>query len=111
MPALRAYTAHDGAPEEVAVLVFAHSAAQARPLAFDALRGFNGDSEYTDLRVRWIHNAEHLFAKDAHPEKLARGEAHVVDNLSTCSDCMQWGEPINDDGLCPGCVDYHEANE
>jgi hypothetical protein len=109
-PPLKAYSAHDGAPEEVALLIFAHTARKARPLAWRALRNLNGDCDYTDIRVRWLRDAEHLERHDADPAKLARREAHVVDAPTACDDCGLWGEPIDEDGLCSPCADYQEAN-
>ena len=110
-PPLKAYSAHDGAPEEVALLIFAHTARKARPLAWRALRNLNGDCDYTDIRVRWLRDAAHLIQIDADAEKIARGEAHVVDNPTTCVDCLCWGDLIDDSGLCSECADYREAND
>lgn len=84
-----------------ASLVFAHSAKEARVVAWRSGNLFT--SEWIDLAVRRLWNKLWLY-DEALPDKLANGEAHVIDAPVSCGVCEFWGHsPIGDDGLCEGC--------
>ncbi len=85
---------------EGAVLVFAHTAKEARNLTFK--NGLVVD-DWTDTAVRKLRDNLLFLFDSADKEKLARDEPHVIDDPPTCRICSMWGQPINEDGLCPEC--------
>lgn len=93
---MRAYMAHDGEPHDCAILVFARTAREAKRLCYSTLVSFT-DCEYTDIRVEWIRNDEHV-------QTLKREDKpHVIDDPDVCDQCMLWGNaPV--EGGCEGCV-------
>jgi len=98
---MRAYMGYCIEPYEGACLIFAHSAKEAKRLAWGYVSYIGGD--YVDVRVRWLRNRDHLFLSEADQEKLARGEAHAIDEPKYCNSCEFWGDPIGDDGYCDDC--------
>jgi len=106
---MRAYMAYDAiaGSDVCALLVIAHRAHRARLLGFAELCRLLDSAEWKDARAEWIQDAAHLLAL-ADPEKLARGESHIVANPPCCTSCELWGEPLNGDGMCPQCADDAE---
>ncbi len=95
MGELRSYMAWAGDPQDGAALVFAHSAAEAKRLAWPTLQGWMTTDAFTDVRVRWLRTGcLHLRKQDG---------PHVVDAPLSCADCGMWWEEPLVDGLCEGC--------
>jgi hypothetical protein len=103
---LHPYMAHEGDPGDGAVLVFAHSAAQAKPLGFAELRGWSVECAFTDVRVKRLRAHVDYLMTLADQAKLAVGAQHVIDDLHTCPRCERWGVPPGEDGrTCLHCID------
>lgn len=90
---------------EGAILIFAHDIKEAKAIGW---RGMPGDicDVFTDMRIEWLgKDCEYLsnqvpqWSKD----KLAKGEAHVLDDPPTCKKCNLWGYELNENGLCEQC--------
>lgn len=94
---------------ECAILVFAHTARQARMLAYPWLSEFNGYCEWTDARAKLMRNADYIF-EQADQAKLAAGEPHVISNPKSCPACEHWGMPLNENGICENCADEIKWN-
>lgn len=92
---LRPYMCYCGEPAEGAVLAWAHTAQDARKLAYPAIADWT-DCGFIDVRARLLkkHPAyyETLKLKDA---------PHVNDDPPTCQVCGLWGHPPLPDGK--GC--------
>ena len=99
----------EGGSSEGAVLIFAHNVKEAKPIAFKAIQDWF-DTEYIDVAIRWLKNSDFLF-KDADQEKLKAGIAHSVDDITSCDDCDNWGERINEQGRCVSCQDEMDENK
>jgi hypothetical protein len=88
--------------EEGAILIFAHTAREARNI------GWNDcpfETEFIDFATKRIRNENWLY-EEADQNKLANGIPHVIDNPKTCLSCGCWGGcPIDDDCLCEPCRD------
>lgn len=86
---------------EGAVLVFANSVKEAKPLAFykSYIGGDFCDNEWTDLRVRLIKGCDWLW------KEKQKDTPHVVDCPKSCDSCMTWGgsSEIGEDSLCDDC--------
>lgn len=100
MKAYMGYDAGNGSWEG-AVLIFAHNAREAKRVGGPEVRLLFG-SEFIDVRVRLIKDADHLFP-EADQEKLSQGIAHVIDSPRSCVRCEYWGYPIGEDGVCELC--------
>jgi len=101
---LRAYMGYAGDPAEGACLIFAHTAKEAKPLAFQCCDAWFG-SDYFAVRVRWLKGESemHLFS-EADPEKLAAGIAHAIDDVPVCPQCETWGfKRVEGRDYCEGC--------
>jgi hypothetical protein len=83
--------------EEGAVLIFANTARQAKPLAFYSVIGELCDS-YLDVAVRRLRKEPWLF------KEQLKDTPHVIDDPKTCSSCHTWGQSeIGEDGFCNDC--------
>ena len=87
-----------------AVLVFAHSTKEAKPLAWKSLRDFSAVEQYTDLAVKRIRHPSSVF-REANLLKLSKGIAHVIENPASCKCCGQWGTELDKYGYCESCRD------
>jgi hypothetical protein len=93
-----------GGSQEGAVLIFAHSVKEAKKIGYSVLSGMYVE-EYIDVAVNLCKDGDHLFDKNYQwsKDKIAKGEAHVVDSPISCKVCNLWGEKLNDNGLCEDC--------
>ena len=97
-----------GGSAEGAVLIFAHTAREAKKYAFEELQGWYSDQEWIDVAIKKL-KGEHLY-KEADQENLQKNIPHVIDcPKSTCKQCECWGLELNEDGICSYCID--ENNE
>jgi hypothetical protein len=101
---LKPYMGWAGDSAEGAVLVFATTAREAKPIAFDLVRGWATDAEFVDVRVRRLRTHAAYLLTIADPAKLAAGLAHGLDDIPSCPGCELWGAPIVD-GRCENCND------
>lgn len=88
--------------EEGAVLVFAHTAKEARKLAYPFIESWFDNIEWIDMRAQRLRGKEHLYA-EADQEKLKAGIPHVIESPRSCRSCCLWGSVIGEDGLCEYC--------
>ena len=104
---LNIYMGYDrvGGPRMGAILVFARTAKEARRLAWH--RAAWEWESWLDVAVLRLRENDHLYA-EADAQKLAADEPHVIDDPRCCADCMCWGDPIGEDGLCPSCRELAE---
>jgi len=90
-------------PEEGAVLIFAHTAREAKKVGWYAVCLFF-TMEFTDMAVRRITDSHGWLWSEANKEKLSKDIPHVNDNPHTCKRCEMWGHAeILDSGLCEDC--------
>ena len=90
-------------PIEGAILIFAHTAREARKVGWNGF-GFELTDEYIDFSVRRIRSSHKWLFLEADRFKLAAGIPHVIDNPRTCKMCEMWGHAeISEDGLCEDC--------
>ena len=93
---LRPYMCFCGEPSEGAVLAWAHTAQDARKLAFPEVADWTG-CEFIDVRARLLK------AHPAHYETLRLKDGpHVNANPTCCPVCERWGYPLMTDGH--GCL-------
>lgn len=93
----RSLGAHEGA-----VLIFAHTAREAKKVGWYAVCLFF-TMEFTDMAVRRLRDSDWLFL-EANQDKLTNDIPHVIDNPHTCKCCELWGRAeILDNGLCEDC--------
>ena len=93
---LRPYMCFCGEPSEGAVLAWAHTAQDARKLAYPAIADWT-DCGFIDVRARLLR------AHPAYYETLKLKDApHVNDNPPSCAVCEQWGHPPMPEGR--GCL-------
>lgn len=102
---MKMYMGYDGEPKYGAVLIFAHTAKEARPLAFKEIKSWQDDVEWINVRIKLIKGKEFLF-KLADKEKLEKDIPHAIDDLgpATCKSCECWGEKLNENGICESCL-------
>jgi hypothetical protein len=94
-------------PGEGAVLIFAHTAREARKIAWAGFVFL--DTDYLDFAVNRLWNKDWLY-EEADQDKLDADTPHVIDSPKGCESCWHWGhEPIGDDDLCNSC--RHEILE
>lgn len=105
---LKAYMgfSRSGGSAEAACLVFAPDRKTAKRATHRVLEGWSTDHEYIDTAVREMRGKPYLFA-EADPDKLERGEVHVIESPKTCPSCGQWGHVISA-GQCEGCREWLE---
>ena len=85
--------------EEGAVLVFAHTAKEAKKLTFND--GLVVD-EWIDTAVKRLKNKPWLY-NETRQEILGEDIPHVVESPTVCKICGQWGDEIQEDGSCSEC--------
>ena len=84
---LRPYICWAGDPDERAVLAFAHTAKDARKLAWPKVRDWT-DAGFFDVRVRRLReHADYLMTL------ATKDGPHCDDNPPTCAVCDLWGNP------------------
>lgn len=99
---LRAYMVSDGEPVEAAVLVFAHTARETKRVAWPTIHDMTS-CYWIDVEVQWLRNAPASVWAESDPDKLARGEAHIIESPRVCKGCKLWGKATNEDGYCEDC--------
>jgi len=86
-------------PEEGAILIFAHTAKEARVIGW----GWSWCDEYIDFGVRRLRNSDWLY-KEANQLKLQNDIPHATDNPHSCKRCEMWGHAeILENGFCEDC--------
>lgn len=100
-----AFSREEG-PQEAAVLVLAHTAKEARKLAWRAGEPPNVDG-WIDQAVLLIRNKTVLLL--ANQEKLAAGEPHIVRDPIICQSCGLWGSGLDSRQLCAHCGGFPGA--
>ena len=106
---LKAYIAFFGdSRHEAAALVIAHTAKDAKLLAWHGIDWISEYDEYLDLRVNRIWN-DCLVHPLADQRGLAEGKPHVIDDPPGCASCFQWGSGIDDEKKCGSCGGYPGA--
>ena len=104
-----AYDRHAG-PEECATLVFAHTAREAKLVAWkQGILKEICDGDFISAATRRLRDRDHLYA-EADVEKLRAGISHEVDNPRSCEECGRWGNPLADDGLCQMCAEERDSD-
>lgn len=97
------------APEEGAVLVFAHDAREARPLAYLGLNSLS-EIDYVDVRVRRMRKHLEYLRTLGDAGKIAEDRSHVIDDPRSCDRCGTWGIPIPvAGGPCERCTAEADA--
>jgi len=90
-------------PEEGAVLIFAHTAREAKKIGWYALSDFF-TMEFTDVAVRRITDSHDWLWNEANQDKLKNEIPHVNDNPHSCKRCEMWGHAeILENGFCEDC--------
>ena len=99
---MKAYMGYSrgGGAQEGAVLIFAHSAREAKKVAWGGILSDICDGEYTDAAVRLLKKEGF---DEANQEKLSADIPHVIDNPRTCKGCEMWGVDIQENGYCIDC--------
>jgi hypothetical protein len=92
---------------EGACLVFANNRKEARKVAFQCLRCWWGEQEWTDTKVQWLKNEDYLY-KQANVEKLEKNIPHVIESPQACKKCELWGAELNENGICENCMEEEE---
>ena len=101
---LRAYMSYsrNAGPHEGAVLVFHHTAKEARKMAWD--KGPIDYDNWLDVAVKWM-KAGYIFLL-ADQAKLHLDKPHLVDNPAHCQACGIWGEAVIDGWECAHCGEH-----
>jgi hypothetical protein len=97
------YFSRSRGSEEGASLIFAHTAKEAKKVAWKEI-GNLFVYDWTDIGVRLLKNEDYLF-KEANQDKLANDIPHSKENPICCNGCEMWGNEIGEDGYCEGCRD------
>ena len=95
------FSRHEG-QQEAAVLIFAHTAKEAKKVAWKEI----GDLfvyDYTDIGIRLLRNSDYLF-DNADPKLVASDTPHAIDSPKGCEQCELWGDELVD-GRCQSCRD------
>ena len=102
--ALNCYMAYEkDSCENGACLVFAHTAKEAKKIAYNSCLTDWWDMSFIDTRAKRLQNTEHLYSQ-GDPEKLKNGISHIVDDPITCPKCgLWWDYPLTKDGYCKSC--------
>jgi len=88
---------------EGAVLIFAHTAKEAKSVADAPLSCLGIAEDWIDIGIRWIRTSDYLY-EQADKDKLKAGVAHVIENPESCKGCEMWGGEFNDNGTCSICA-------
>lgn len=87
---------------EGAVLIFSHTAREAKKIAWPAICTFFA-MEFTDVGVQRLRDSDYLYS-EANQDKLKNDIPHVIDNPHSCRRCELWGHAeILENGLCEDC--------
>lgn len=98
-------------PQEGAVLIFAHTAREAKKIGWPAVSSFF-TMEYTDMGVRRITDSHGWLWNEANQDKLRNDVPHVNDNPHSCKRCEMWGHAeILENGFCEDCNSNAELDE
>jgi len=101
---LKPYMGFVDDPSEGAVLIFAHTAKEAKRLFWDEHRGDVAGDEFIEIRVNLLRKKDWLFL-DADQDKLKAGVPHTVISPRSCECCGSWGhEPIEGSDRCATCL-------
>ena len=105
---MKAYMGFDnlGGASEGAILIFAHTAREAKKVAWNDHSFIQDicDGDYINLRVTLMKDCDYIF-KEANQDKLKANIPHVIESPTVCKDCELWGEELNEAGYCQGCQD------
>lgn len=91
-------------PVEGAVLVFHHTAREAKVMAWKSCISDITD-EYIDVAVSRIRTGIDVFPL-GDTEKIIAGIPHFVDSPEVCQSCELWGCGLEDDGICEYCGQF-----
>lgn len=99
---LKPYSAfsREAGPQEGAILVIAHTSAEAKKLAWRSGGVWNIDS-WVELAIHLIRDNDVMMLADQN--KVGLDQAHVIDQPATCENCNMWGAGIDVDKLCNNC--------
>jgi hypothetical protein len=87
---------------EGAVLVFHHTAKEARKMAWD--KGPIDYEDWLDVAVKWLKRPHiHLLSNQ---KKLTDGTPHLVDSPASCEACGIWGQIVHSNYECSYCGEY-----
>ncbi len=103
---LNAYMGHLACtdPDDGACLIFAHTAREARKLAWPILESWWMAECWIDVRIRRLRDMPWLY-RDADAVKLAADEPHAIECPTVCPRCQLWG--LDDPETC--CTDEDET--
>lgn len=90
--------------DEGAYLIFAHNIREAKRIGYPVMFG-DLVEDYIDMVVRLLKHKDFLF-EQVDPwsrDKIAKDEAHIVDDPPCCKSCLTWGYPLNANGFCEDC--------
>jgi hypothetical protein len=86
--------------QEGAILVIAHTAKEARKLAWGHC--FNVD-EWIDQTATLIDQNVLILADQ---EMVNVGQSHIIEYPEYCTDCQLWGCGLTEDNLCANCNQF-----
>ncbi len=107
---LKCYMGHGGEPQEGAILIFAHTAREAKVVGWNTPSFIREvcDDEYIYMRVKL--QKEPYLMKEANPQHLAADKPHAIECPTTCNGCGFWGDELNDGGYCEDCQEEITLN-
>lgn len=94
-------------PEDGAALIFAHTAKEAKRMAWKA--SCMDFESFTDLGIRLMRDTRFIIPL-ADQNKLKADIPHIVDSPDGCLVCGHWGAGLTIDGLCGNCNEYPGPN-
>jgi len=96
---LRMYMGYDAVPGGGACLVFAHTAREARKLAWPILSDWYG-TDFIGARAKWLRDDEFGYLRDS----ARSDQPHAIAYPPFCDSCERWGVGVLDaGGLCADC--------
>jgi len=99
---LKIYMGYDRKKDRRDILIFAHSAKEARRVGWPVMRGFYS-TKWVEMGVERMRvNLEYLY-EDADAVKLKADVAHANDSPRVCPNCKQWGGGRPEGGTCTFC--------
>ena len=105
---IKPYMVYEGNPEEGALLVFANTAREAKKIGYQAVRCWNDEAEFINIRVKKLtREIEYLYSL-ADQISLEENIPHVNDTPPCCIDCETWGDPLDKNGRCADCAQDKE---
>ena len=97
-------------PSEGAVLIFAHTAREAKRVGMRSVLSDITGGDFLDMAIRRIR--EPGVERHGDAEKLARDEPHMNDSPNGCCDCECWfAAPYDAAGRCESCAELAADNE